>query len=64
MSFLIVKFLADEAIDYVPSTWATGRSCVFWPPRNAVRLRKELAMPDLSYWETHEVKTYATAGTF
>ena len=56
MSFVIVEFLSDNTVDFVPEEWMEGRNVCYWPPKHASRFRQILAKPDKITWSLLQVR--------
>jgi hypothetical protein len=66
MTFVVVKFLEDDSIDFVPEKWVRGRSLCYWPKVNVSKLRKECVEVDDEdeKWTLFDIKIYDYASKY
>lgn len=68
MSFVVVEFLDEKAVEVVPKSWIMhkekGLFC-YWPPRAgaAAKVKKE-EIPDKEKWNSYEIRIFSSAETY
>ncbi|XP_064087249.1 uncharacterized protein LOC135201878 [Macrobrachium nipponense] len=68
MSFVVVEFLHEEAVEVVHKSWIVkkenGVYC-YWPPKAdaSAKVKKE-EMPDKERWNLHEIRLFSFAETY
>lgn len=68
MSFAVVEFLHEEAVEVVHKSWIVkddiGTYC-YWPPKTgaSAKVRRE-EMPDKEKWKSYEIRIFSFAETY
>lgn len=60
--YCVVKFIEEEAVEYVPCSWLVGAGKCKWPQKDSIKARRRMILPDVS-WEEHDVKIYVYCDT-
>ncbi|XP_064108518.1 uncharacterized protein LOC135216905 isoform X2 [Macrobrachium nipponense] len=68
MSFVVVEFLHEEAVEVVHKSWIVKKENVvycYWPPKAGASAKvKREEMPDKERWNLHEIRLFSFAETY
>jgi hypothetical protein len=59
--FVIITFLNENTVDYIPEEWLLGREECLYPPSNAGSAKKRSAQPT-SNWRKYPIRVLGSAG--